>query len=121
MHMGPFSVNPPACQLESVFRPFENWADVIDTHDRRAKFFENCVGAFGDKSRQSRLATTEVWSALLRHAWDENKARDSPRRTPQDDAPQSTFLDEGGEERITASQMHLANKLVQCVWSQSLG
>jgi len=90
-----------ACQLESIFRLFENWSDVVDTHDCRAKFLKNCVRAFGDKSRQSCLATT--------------------RWAPQDDAPQSTFLDEGGEERIGASQMHLANKLVQCIWPESLG
>lgn len=44
-----------------------------------------------------------------------------PRWAPQDDTSQGTFLDQGRKKRIGSSEMDLANKLVQCVWSQSLG
>jgi hypothetical protein len=111
-------VSPPARKLESVFRFVEDRTDIVDANDCCAKFLEDCVGAFGDKSGERRLATAanEPVSALPLTFRTRKEAR-SPRWTPQNDAAQGAFLDEGGEEGIRPDQMSLADKLVQRVWS----
>ena len=60
-------VHPPARQLEIAFRLVENRPDVINAYSRCAKFLENRIRAFGDETRQCRLAAPETRCTLHWH------------------------------------------------------